>query len=1048
MKNLLRKFNLFFIGLGSLAATTSFAQGDQWRDPAVNQVNRAPMHANYFAYSNNSGAVVGDKELSENFLSMNGKWRFNFVADSDQRPMDFFHPDFSDRAWALLDVPAVWELNGYGDPNYVNVGYPWRNMFTNDPPNVPVKGNHVGSYRREFDVPSDWNGKEVFAHFGAVASCFYLWINGHYVGYSEDSKLEAEFNVTKYIKPGKNLVAFQVFRWCDGTYLEDQDFFRYSGVARDCYMYARDKRHIEDITITPDLSSDYKDGSLAVDARLSSKATDCSVGLELYELSTPALASDEAKMGAKVADAEIKKGARSAVINLSNPRKWSAESPNLYLLLATLKDKTGKTIEVIPQKVGFRKVEIKNAQLLVNGQPILIKGVNRHEIDPVTGAYVTRERMIQDIMVMKQLNVNAVRTCHYPDDNYFYELCDQFGLYVVAEANIESHGMGYGDKTLAKNASFAKAHMERNQRNVQRGRNHTSVIVWSMGNEAGMGQNFLDCYNWIKKTDPSRPVQYEQAGRGDGTDIFCPMYYGYANSQKYSQSDAVKPLIQCEYAHAMGNSMGGFKEYWDMIRKYPKYQGGFIWDFVDQSPRIVKNGVEVYGYAGDFNAYDCPKDQNFCNNGVVSPDRKFNPHAYEVAYYHQSVWTSGVDLSRGEISVFNENFFRPLDNHYAQWEVLADGVVVKSGMIESIDVAPQKSVAIKLGYSLDVLPKGSELLLNIAYKLRNAEAMLPAGFVVAKQQLSIQPYVAPELTLNTNHRAVSPTIDNTNSKFISIQGDNFSIDFSKHSGFLVKYDVAGKQLINTGGALVPNFWRAPTDNDMGARLQLNFNVWRKPKLNLKRLDSKIHDGVIVVEAEYDMSEVAAKLSLTYVVSCDGAVKVTQTMKADTDKKVADMFRFGMQIQMPKRFDRIKFYGRGPVENYSDRNSSTDLGIYAQGVAEQFYPYIRPQETGNKTDVRWWKQTSADGNGLMFVSDAPFSASALNYTIESLDDGDFKDQRHSTEVAPVNYTNLCIDKVQMGLGCVNSWGALPLERYMIKYQDHEFTFIMTPVFYEF
>lgn len=572
------------LGIWGACALVSHAQTfKEWQDPEVNAVNRAPMHTNFFAYENTELATEGLKEKSDNFMTLNGLWKFFWVKNADARPTDFWKVDFNDKGWDQLQVPAVWELNGYGDPIYVNIGYAWRNQYTNNPPYVPVEGNHVGSYRREIIVPADWKGKEIMAHFGAVSSNMYLWVNGKYVGYSEDSKLEAEFNLTPYLKPGqKNVIAFQVFRWCDGSYLEDQDFFRYTGVARDCYLYARNKNHIEDIRVTPDLDSEYKDGSLDVRLQLRGNSD---VTLELLDAENKVVATAYTKGAGKLA----------ATIGLKNPHKWTAETPYLYTLRATLKN--GNTInEVVPVKVGFRKIEMKNAQLLVNGQPILIKGADRHEMDPDGGYHVSRERMIQDIQIMKMFNLNAVRTCHYPDDNFWYDLCDKYGIYVVAEANIESHGMGYDELTLAKNPSYKKAHLERNQRNVQRGFNHPSIIFWSLGNEAGYGPNFEAAYDWIKAEDPSRMVQYEQAGTSGKTDIYCPMYARYKWCEEYATDNQYqKPLIQCEYAHAMGNSQGEFKEYWDLFRKYPKLQGGFIWDFVDQSCRWTgKNGKMIY----------------------------------------------------------------------------------------------------------------------------------------------------------------------------------------------------------------------------------------------------------------------------------------------------------------------------------------------------------------------------------------------------------------------------------------------------------------------
>ena len=1018
----------------AMCSLATMAQHDEWKNPEINAVNRAPMHTNYFASSSSEEAAKADKENSSNFMTLNGIWKFNWVKNADARPTDFYRTDYNDKGWGQMKVPGVWEMNGYGDPIYVNVGYAWRSQYKNNPPYVPIENNHVGSYRKEIIIPAEWSGKEIFAHFGSVTSNMYLWVNGKYVGYSEDSKLEAEFNLTKYLKPGKNLIAFQVFRWCDGTYLEDQDFFRYSGVGRNCYLYSRNKKYIQDIRVTPDLDSNYTNGTLNVALNLNGSGT-----VEL-NLTDPA--------GKSVATAQVNgNGQKSVVMDVSNPEKWTAEAPNLYTLTATLKNGSN-TLEVIPVKVGFRKIELKDGQILVNGQPVLFKGADRHEMDPDGGYVVSRERMLQDILRMKQLNINAVRTCHYPDDNLWYDLCDQYGIYVVAEANIESHGMGYGKETLAKNPSYKKAHMERNQRNVQRGYNHPSIIFWSLGNEAGYGPNFEQCYTWIKNEDKTRAVQYEQAGTNEFTDIFCPMYYDYDACKKYSEGNIDKPLIQCEYAHAMGNSQGGFKEYWDLIRKYPKYQGGFIWDFVDQSNHWKnKDGIDIYGYGGDFNKYDA-SDNNFNDNGLISPDRRPNPHAHEVGYFYQSIWTTPGDLSKGEIKVYNENFFRDLSAYYMEWQLLANGEVMQTGVVQDLNVAPQQTATLKLNLNTEKICPCKELLLNVTYKLKAAETLMPAGSTVAYDQLTIRPYTAKALELKnqkaSNLDIVVPVIKDNDHNYLIVEGENFIIEFNKHNGYLSRYEADGMQLLNPGAQLTPNFWRAPTDNDYGAGLQHRYAVWKNPGLKLTSLKQSIENEQAIVQAEYEMKAVKGKLFLTYVINNEGAVKVTQKMEAGKEEKVSDMFRFGMQMQMPENFNEVEYYGRGPVENYADRNHSTLIGKYRQTVAEQFYPYIRPQETGTKTDLRWWRVLNISGNGLQFVGDAPFSASALNYSIESLDDGVQKDQRHSPEVAKAPFTNLCIDKVQMGLGCVNSWGTLPLEKYRVPYQDYEFSFILTPV----
>lgn len=1025
----------FVTGLFAVLAMTANAQSfKEWQDPKINAVNRAPMHANYFAYESTEAAIGGIKEKSSNFMTLNGTWKFNWVPNADARPTDFWQPEFNDKGWNAMPVPGVWELNGFGDPIYVNVGYAWREQFRNNPPQVPTVNNHVGSYRREITVPAHWKGKEIIAHFGSVTSNMYLWVNGKYVGYSEDSKMEAEFNLTPYLKPGqKNLIAFQVFRWCDGTYLEDQDFFRYSGVGRDCYLYARGKKQIADIRITPDLDAQYQNGSLAINLTTKGRGE---VELGLFD-------ADNQPVVTKSLNAS---GNISTTMEVTSPNKWTAETPYLYTLRATLKE-GNKVLEVIPVKVGFRKVELKNAQILVNGQPILIKGANRHEMDPDGGYVVSRERMIQDIQMMKMFNLNAVRTCHYPDNNLWYELCDQYGLYVVAEANIESHGMGYGKNTLAKREDYKKAHLERNQRNVQRCFNHPSVIIWSLGNEAGYGPNFEAAYDWVKAEDPSRAVQYEQAGTKGKTDIYCPMYAGYQWCENYSKDNKYqKPLIQCEYAHAMGNSQGGFKEYWDLVRKYPKFQGGFIWDFVDQSVRWPgKNGKMIYAYGGDFNRFDA-SDINFCNNGLISPDRVPNPHAYEVRHFYQNIWTTPANLENGEINIFNEYFFRDLSAYYLEWEMLKDGKSVRCGRIDNLNVQPQQTAKVKL--NLGETDTEAEWLLNISYKLKNNEDLLPAGYTVAKEQLTLNPYKAPSMQLGncelSNTETVAPEVQDNDRHYLIIGNDAFRIEFSRSNGYLTKYQIKGLDMIKEGAILKPNFWRAPTDNDFGAHIHRKYVAWKNPEIRLKSLKQRTENKQVIVETAYEMPGVSAKLNLTYVINNEGAIKVTQKMTTDKKAKVSNMFRFGMQMQMPRSFETIEYYGRGPIENYIDRNHCTDLGIYRQSVTEQFYSYIRPQENGTRTDIRWWRMINKAGNGIEVVAASPFSASALHYTIESLDEGWSKQQGHSPEVEEADLTNLCIDKIQAGLGCVNSWGSIALPEYQVPYQDYEFTFILSPI----
>ena len=1019
----------------------------EWHDLQVNEVNRLKLHTNYFAYENETLALAGQMDKSANFISLHGAWKFNWVKDADKRPTDFFKTDLDDSAWKTMNIPANWEMNGFGVPEYVNTGFAWRGHFDQKPPAVPVKDNNVGSYRRIINIPDSWDGKQVIAHFGSVTSNIYLYVNGQYVGYAEDAKVAAEFDITPYLKKGDNLIAFQTFRWCDGSWCEDQDFWRLSGVARDSYLYARDAAvQLTNIKITPDLQNNYEDGVVQIYAEVKGQPV-----IEYKLLNHNGIEIIKS-------DANFKKRVNgTAQFTIKNVKKWSAEDPYLYTLVATVKDQKGNIVEVVPQKVGFRKVEIVNSQLLVNGQPVLIKGADRHEMDPDGGYVVSRERMIQDIKIMKRLNINAVRTCHYPDDPVWYDLCDEYGLYVTAEANQESHGFGYGNDAEAKKPEFAKQILERNQHNVEMYFNHPSVIVWSLGNETVNGDNFIAAYKWIKEQDKSRPVQFEQAGRtGENTDIFCPMYYSHDGCDKYSKDDKfTRPLIQCEYNHTMGNSSGGLKEYWDMVRKYPKFQGGYIWDFVDQAlhrnpvkPMSVKDNLTYaqynkikYTYGGDYNDYD-PSDNNFNCNGVIGPDRQLNPHAYEVAYEYQNIWAEAVNLQAGKISVYNEHFFRNLANYQLVWTLLQDGKAVQNGTVDKLDVAPQQKTVVTLPYQI---PAEGEVLLNIEFRLKKAEPLMEAGQMVAYRQLEVRTANAAAAVVAEGKLKVENKKKETE---IKVLNDFIDIEFDKATGLLKEYEVNGVDLLGEGGTLKPNFWRAVTDNDMGAQLQKKFRVWRAPALNLQTITaSKVKVGKnvnAVVKAVYDMPDVKAALTITYTIAPDGTMGVEQTMDATEGEKVSDMFRFGMLMQLPFQMDNSTFYGRGPIENYIDRKGSQNVGIYTQTAEEQFFPYIRPQETGTKSDIRWWQQTDKAGKGFRITSGNLFSASALHYSIDDLDDGEEKEQRHSYEVPQSKYTELCIDKEQFGVGGENSWGAWPLPQHRLGYADKTFSFVISPV----
>lgn len=1038
-------FRQLMFSCACLAVLSAEAQKDKpwWLDPEVNEVNTMAPRAAFFAYETENLAKADQKARSERYLSLEGKWKFNFSKDHDKAPRDFYSLKYDDSQWTDFPVPGILELNGYGDAIYSNNGYPWRTQFRPEPPFVEERNNYTGSYRKMVTVPADWKGERIYLHVGSATSNLMVWVNGKFVGYSEDSKVSAEFDLTKYLTPGKeNLIAMQVMRWCDGSYLEDQDFWRFTGIAREVYLYARPQAHIADLFITPDLVNNYQDGTLEVKLNAVGAKGE-TVMFSLKDKEGKEVAAQTAKVGG---NGEVKVN-----FDIKNPLKWTAETPNLYTLYTTLMD--GKQVaEVVPQRVGFRKVEIKNAQVLVNGQPVLFKGANRHELDPVTGHVVSMDRMLEDIRVMKELNINAVRTCHYPNDPRWYELCDIYGIYMVAEANIESHGMGYGDKTLAKEPTYEKAHLERNESNIKIYKNHPSIIFWSVGNEAGYGPNFEKAYDLVKAYDPSRPCQYEQAGQNGKTDIFCPMYYDYGGCDKYSQGDNPRPLIQCEYAHAMGNSMGGFKEYWDMVRKYPKYQGGFIWDFVDQGLRVKnKQGKTIYAYGGDFGRYPT-SDHNFNCNGIINPDRKPNPHANEVRYYYQNIWATAKDLKAGEVEVYNENFFKSLDDVELQWTLESEGKVLANGR-NALDIPAQQKRVVKLdGYSLPADVKG-EVVLNLDFVLKKAEPMLDAGYAVAREQFVVNPYTFP--TMESVLAVTSGKYDTRKVEkeekvaWVTLSAGNTSVTFNHWNGWIDYLDVDGKPMLEEGYAITPDFWRAPTDNDYGAGTQRKLHAWKNPEMKMKSFkvvenEGKAEKGVEVV---YDMPSVEATLTMTYTLTPAGELVVNEAMTVNKDAKhKPELMRYGMQLVMPKAYNMLTYYGKGPGENYIDRNNGDRLGVYDAKVADQYWGYVRPQESGNKTEVRYWQVKDENGKGLEFYSFAPMECSTLNYLASDLDDGWDKNahQSHSGDLTPRDFSVVKLAARQRGLACVNSWGAIPLEQYRMPYQDYSFTYVIRPL----
>ena len=997
----------------------------EWSNPQVNHQNREARRANFFAYETEALARAGEKARSERYLSMEGMWRFCFVKNHQDAPAGFYLTGYDDSQWEDFPVPGLFELNGHGDRIYKNIGYAWATTFDTNPPYIGETENYTGSYRREFTLPASWKGQQVLFHVGSATSNLKVWVNGRYVGYSEDSKVAAEFDITKYVKPGKNLIAMQVMRWCDGSYLEDQDFWRFTGIAREVYLYARPKTYIENIQILQDWNVEEQRGEIGYTVDVKNPS---GVSLEV------ALEDQQGRVIFKHDGHQWPYyHHENFMLDPKDVKPWTAETPNLYNLMITLKKK-GEVLQVVRQRLGFRHVEIKGGQLLLNGQPILIKGVDRHELDPDGGYVVSMDRMREDIRIMKQLNINAVRTSHYPDDPRWYELCDSAGLYLVAEANLESHGMGNGERTLAKRDDYRQMHLERNQGNVLTLRNHPSIIIWSMGNEAGYGPNFEAVYDWIKSVDTTRPVQYEQAGQNGKTDIFCPMYYYYRDCERYAKGDNPRPLIQCEYAHAMGNSMGGFKEYWDLVRKYPKYQGGFIWDFVDQGLRDKSKvtGKEIFTYGGDYGRYPA-SDNNFNCNGIIAPDRRLNPHAYEVGYYYQNVWVTDKGLKDGKYEVFNENFFTSLDDLKLVWKVKKH-----SGSMAVKGVGPQQ----RKTFTDEQL---KQTLSRVLKHHANDEVCVDFAFmqgeqVVARQQFVVQPYQFPSLAPQQAKVETEET-----KSYIKLTAAGTTMTVGKQTGLIDYLDIDGQPMLVDRQSITPEFWRAPTDNDYGARLQQRFAQWKNPQMKVE--NCTFSDNSVV--AKIDMPTVKVKLTMTYTLQPSGEVIVRQQLEPQGETKDQWMFRYGVQLQMPKQYGQVKYYGRGPHENYCDRNSSEFIGHYEGAVKDEYFPYVRPQESGNHTDVRWFRVYNPQtGRGLEFVGNAPLECSALPYLMENLDGGVNKDAprryKHSGDLEERPLTQVHIQQRQMGLGCVNSWGAWPERQYMVPLQSYDFTFAIKPL----
>jgi beta-galactosidase len=1064
-----------------------------WENPAVFNINREDPHATLVSYTDEQSALEAIKSNSPNYKSLDGLWKFNWVKTPDQRPYWFFKDDYDTRDWKDIEVPSNWELKGYDVPVYQNIVYPfWTyddvfnsrgtklNEMTSQPldkdkkapapesriykykkvpPAIPHDWNPVGSYKRTFNIPSSWKDKEIFLHFGAVSSAFYVWVNEKLVGYSEDSKVPAEFNITRYLKTGSNTLAVEVYRWCDGSYLEDQDFWRLSGIQRTVFLHARPKIYIRDFFAVGDLDKTYINGQLKVDVSL--KSTEASVNPAVVEAS---LYDGTQKIYSEAKDFSFSDNKGSVVFSKDFPgvKKWSAEKPNLYSLVLSLKDKNGNISESVSAKVGFRKVEIVNSQLLVNGVAIMLKGVNMHEHNDITGHVIDEETVMKDIKMMKSNNINAMRTSHYPQLELWYEMCDKYGLYLYDEANIESHGIGYNkDETLADKPEWAAAHLDRMERMVERDKNHPSIIVWSMGNEAGDGHNFLNLYNWTKRRDATRPVQYERAEKETNaperhTDIWGDMYAPIEYLEAYAKNPKNdRPMIMVEYAHAMGNSTGNLQDYWDMIEKYPKLQGGFIWDWVDQGYlRTNENGEKYWVYGGDFGDEGIPSDGNFCLNGLVWPDRTPHPGLFEVNKVYQYVGFEPVDLNKGLVKITNKYDFTNLSEFKFEWEVVSDGKIVKSGNIPVTDLKPKAGIIVQIPYSGIVSAPGTEYFLNIRVSRSDSWNYVPEDHIYATTQFKL-PVASKPLLAKESNIAVLQT--KTADKNLEVSGVDMKLVFNLASGRLTSFNYKGKEFFKKGPE--PDFWRPPTDNDYGYNMDKLLGVWKKAGERTAVTSANISQpglGKVVVTFNYDIPDNDGKkiggYATTYTIFGSADVIVKNQFSKLSDN-IPEIPRMGMQMQLPEEFKNLRWFGRGPHENYTDRKTSSDVGLYESTVADQYTPYIRPQENGYKTDTRWLALTNDSGNGVLFSGDPLICFAALNNTHDDFESpgklGQYrKDAKtantHTIDIKPRDFVNLNVDLGQMGVGGDNSWGALIHPEYRLLAKKYEYTFRFRPL----
>jgi beta-galactosidase len=1044
MKSLMPIFITLFL-LGSITAQNRLPH-PELENPAVQGINKEQPHSTFMTFSTREAAMEDDVTKSPWHLILNGTWKFNYVKGLQNRLADFYKPGNDLSGWVDMIVPSNMEMKGYGIPIYVNMEYEFAPGYKQTAPFVDMQNNSIGYYRREFDIPENWDSRQVFIHFGAIKSAAYIWVNGKMVGMSKDSKTPAEFDLTPFVKTGRNTIALEVFRWSDASYLECQDFWRMSGITRDVYLYSQPKIRIRDFFVKALLDESYRNGLFGLEVEMknhSGKDVNYTLEYQIMDESGKKVAGESRTVTINGESSLVKFSA-----NLPEVKPWTAETPQLYCLLIHSKDESGTSSEYTSAYIGFRTIEIKEGLLLINGKRVLFKGVNIHEFSPENGQVIDEQTMLLDLKRMKELNINAVRTSHYPQPELFYKFCDRYGFYLIAEANVESHGMGYDLKkggTLGNNPDWTEAHLFRARNSVERDKNHPSVIFWSLGNEAGNGYNFYQEYLWIKSRDNTRPIQYEGAGMEWNTDIYCPMYARMEWMEEYARKYNDRPLIQCEYVHTMGNSAGNLGDYWDLIYKYPNLQGGFIWDWVDQGILCKNEKGSFYAYGGDFGPKGTPSDGNFLINGVVFPDRSIKPHSREVKHVYQNVKFSNENLALGKVRITNRFRFTNLSEFDISYEITANGIPVKKDVLTGFELAPEQSGIVDIDISKLQPVSGVDYYINCSVKTRLEKNLLPAKWEIASDQLKLPIETEKELYKASG----SGKVNFSEGPIIDVWGKDFSMAIDRHSGIIGSYKYKGQEFILDGKGPRPVFWRAPTDNDYGWKMPKKCAIWKQASedsLMVSQIGVTQSGNYVRIDVIYSYPGISAEWRTAYTVMTNGIVKVENGFTI-ADEQLPVIPRIGMKMQLPVQFDQLEYLGRGPWENYCDRNRSTFKGRYKGTVNQQYVPYIRPQDNGHRTDVRWLALSKKDGPGLLVVADDAIGFTALHMPIEDFDAGIDKNinLRHTTDIRPRELVELHLDYKVMGLGSDDSWGAMPHKEYLIQpdKSGYKYTFTFVP-----